>query len=58
MTLPFKRKSKLEQLKEKYKRYMRESFRLALKDREKSLVIHHKACEIQKEINMLKIEGE
>lgn len=55
MTLPFKRKSKLEQLKENYRSCMRKSFKLALKDRDKSLLVHHKACEIQKEIDMLKI---
>lgn len=57
MTLPFKRKSKLEQLKEKYRSCMRESFKLALKDRDKSLLAHHKACEIQKEINMLNTQS-
>lgn len=57
MTYPFKRKSKLEQLKEKYKSYMRKSFKLALKDRNQSLEAHHKACEIQKEINMLNTQS-
>lgn len=51
---PFRKKSKLDQLKYKYRSYMRESFKVALKDRDKSLVAHHKACEIQKEIHMLK----
>lgn len=57
MTYPFKRKSKLEQLKEKYKSYMRKSFQLALKDRDKSQIAHHKACEIQEEINLLKMQS-
>lgn len=54
---PFKRKSKLEHLKIKYRQYMHDSFKLALKDQEKSMLARHKACEIEKQINMLKTDS-
>lgn len=53
----FKRKSKLEVLKIKYRQYMRDSFRLALKDQEKSLLARQHAGEIWKQINMLKTDS-
>jgi len=51
---PFKRKSKLDKLKREYQRRMRDSFMLALKDRNKSLSAQREALKIQEQINMLK----
>jgi len=48
-----KRKTELEKLKQKYTRSMRNSFRLALVDREKSQIAHREACQIQKQIKKL-----
>lgn len=52
----FKRKSKLEILKQKYKRSMRDSFNFALKDKHKSQLAREEACEIQKQIFLLEIQ--
>lgn len=54
----FKRKSKLDKLKQQYKRYMRDSFNLALKDRQKSLLARQEAREIQKQINLLETQSQ
>lgn len=54
----FKRKSKLDKLKQKYKRSMRDSFNLALKDRQKSLLARQEAYEIQKQINLLEAQNQ
>lgn len=54
----FKRKSKLDKLKQKYKRSMRDSFNLALKDRQKSLLARQEAREIQKQIDLLEAQNQ
>lgn len=55
---PFKRKSKLEQLKQKYARSMRDSFILALKDKQQSLIARQEALEIQKQIERLEEQNQ
>lgn len=52
----FKRKSQLDKLKQKYKCCMRDSFNLALKDKQKSLLARQEAREIQKQIDLLETQ--
>lgn len=53
----YTRRSELDKLKQKYRRTMRNSFNLALKDRKKSLIVHQEACQIQKKIKKLEAKG-
>jgi len=52
----FKRKSKLDKLKREYRLRMLASFKLALKDRDKSRLAQLEALKIQKQINILQAE--
>jgi len=47
-------KSKIEKLQERYKRLMRKSFELSLKDKQKSDVVHNEALKIKHQIRQLK----
>lgn len=53
----YTKKSELDKLKQKYRRTMRNSFKLALKDRKKSLMVHREACQIQERIKKLEAKG-
>ncbi len=49
----FKRKSKLEKLRERYTALMRKSYEVALRDPQKSEIVHTQADRIYKEIQFL-----
>lgn len=51
----FKKKSKVETLKEKYRLLMKKSFEIALKDKRKSEKIHSQADKIFQEIRYLSL---
>lgn len=52
----FRKKSRLEILKERYTRLMRRSYEIALRDRKKSERVHSQADKIYKEIQHLKFQ--
>jgi hypothetical protein len=52
----FRKKSRIEKLKERYRFLMRRSFEIALRDREKSDQIHRQADKIFQEINYLSLQ--
>lgn len=52
----FKRETKLEKLKKRYKSLMRRSYEIALKDKEKSDHIHDKAEAVFKQIQLLRYQ--
>ena len=49
----FRKKTKLEKLKERYTFLMKKSYEIALKDRNKSEKVHHQADRIYREIKYL-----
>ncbi len=53
----FKRKSRIELLKDRYKLLMKRSFELSIKDPEKSEKAHSQADEIFQEIKYLSLSG-
>ncbi len=52
----FKKETKLDKLKKRYKNLMRKSYEIALSDKEKSDYIHHKAEEVYKQIKSLRYQ--
>lgn len=52
----FKRKSRVEELKDRYTLLMRRSFEIALKDSEKSEKIHNQADKLFQEIQYLSLQ--
>ena len=52
----FKKETKLEKLKKRYKNLMRKSYEIALKDKEKSDYIHDKAEQVLKQIKSLRYQ--
>ncbi|PVW14522.1 Lacal_2735 family protein [Marixanthomonas spongiae] len=56
MTNWFKRETKLEKLKRRYKNLMRKSYEIALKDKEKSDEIHQQAERVLEQIQSLRYQ--
>lgn len=52
----FKKETKLEKLKRRYKNLMRKSYEVALKDKEKSDYIHDKAEQVFEQIKSLRYQ--
>lgn len=52
----FKKETKLEKLKKRYKCLMRKSYETALKDKEKSDSIHDKAEQVYEQIKSLRYQ--